>query len=428
MEYVPHSIRQEKEMLSCLGLEGKNQLFESIPESIRLDSGLAIGGGCTEIELKRHLKTITGSDKPSLSFLGAGRYPHWIPSLVQTITSRPEFYTSYTPYQAEASQGMLQALFEYQSFMTELTGMEVSNAGMYDGATALAESVLMALRNTEKSTIVCPKTVNPFTRQVLETYGKGCGFQIKYIETHTPLTKDEAEENIDGDTAAFILQNPNFFGSLEDYGVLDVFKGRDVFSIVYILEATSLGILEPPRQADIVCGDAQALGNPVSYGGPSVGFICTGMDYVRSMPGRVVGETTDDEGEKGYVLTYQTREQHIRRGEATSNICTAESLNALATAVYLSVLGPEGLMEVAGETHRNAVYLAEELRDEAGIELVFEQPFYNELLVKSENPVKGLDVSPYYPSLKGARLYSVTEKHTKKQMDGLVRELGGEKN
>jgi len=412
-------------MLETLGLKDFKQLFSNIPSKIIQDNILLEESGASEQELAEHVEKIASKNRITKNFLGAGLYNHYIPALVDTVSSRPEFYTSYTPYQAEASQGVLQALFEYQGMMCALTGMDVSNAGMYDGSTALAEAALMAVRTTGLAEIAYPSTLNPLYQQVLETYATSCGFKTKKIEVADgTLTKEEVEKAVDEDTAGLIVQNPNFFGLLEDENVFESLKDEKTFLIECVVEATSLGILKPFAKADIICGDGQTLGNPINFGGPSFGFLTCKQDYLRSMPGRIVGETTDIEGKRGYVLTFQTREQHIRRAKATSNICTAESLNCTRALAYLACMGPKGLRDVSESSHKNAVYLSKELSKIEGITLVYDKPFYNEILVKSKKPLDvGADVSRFYHELKNHYLLATTEIHSKPDLDELISEV-----
>lgn len=419
MEYIPHTEGQIRQMLEYLDLSEISDLFSHIPAEARI-KGLDLPPGIGEAELSREAESLSESCRIRNRFIGAGRYRHIIPSIVDSITSRPEFYTAYTPYQSEASQGMLEALYEFQSMMCELTGMQASNAGMYDGATALAEACLMAVRKTGRKKIVLPDSIHPHAIEALKTYGRSCGFRLKVVESKGVNSFEILEKAVDGETAALAIQNPDFLGRIcmRDYGSLARENGCMLVS--FVLEAVSLGILKPLKDADIVCGDAQSLGNSMNYGGPSVGFLCTREEYVRQMPGRIVGETTDKNGGRGYVLTFQTREQHIRRERATSNICTAESLNALAVSVYLASMGPAGLRKAATQSHKAASYLKGRLLELDGSEPAGQALFFNEFIINRKKSSGGLDISTYFPGLEDARLYCATEADTKKEIDEFI--------
>jgi len=435
MDYIPSSIEERKQMLSFIGAKDSNDLFKDIPEDVRFKRDLKILGGVSEIEVMKHLSNLAGKNLSldrTISFLGAGMYNHYVPAAVEEIVGRSEFYTSYTPYQAEASQGVLQALYEYQTMICDLTGMEVANASMYDGSSALAEACIMARNITGKKSIIVPDVLHPEYREVLRTYARMCGFNLSMVKCEGgSLSSTDFKDNITDDTAAVIVQNPNFFGIIEDYKkIKDATAGKNILTIACIIEATSLGLLRPPQEAEIVVGEGQSFGNHISFGGPHFGFMATKYEHVRKMPGRLVGATFDSDGRRGFVLTLQAREQHIRREKAASNICTSEALNAISAAVYLSLLGPKGLRKVAENSHRNACYLAKKLAAIKGFHRVHESAFYNEFAMKTPHDlgkklvgkgiVGGLDLGTYYPDLKYNQLFCTTEVHSKEDLDYLV--------
>ncbi|MBD3262260.1 MAG: aminomethyl-transferring glycine dehydrogenase subunit GcvPA, partial [Candidatus Altiarchaeales archaeon] len=369
MDYLPHDTHLIEEEF-----RGEKNLFDSIPEDIRLKKELRLGAGLSELQLKAQAKKISEKNNPPhASFLGAGFYRHYVPEVVDYILSRPEFYTAYTPYQPEASQGMLEILFEYQSLVCLLTGCEVSNASLYDGPTALAEACLMACRIKKKKTVYASDTLNPMYLRVLETYARFCGFKVRKYDCKEPLFSEDA--------CAVVFQNPDFFGKIHDADEADL--PEDPLKIICVCEATSFGLIDPPPNLDICCGEMQALGNPLNFGGPSLGFLATKQKHVRRMPGRLVGQTKDGQGNPGFVLTYQTREQHIRRAKATSNICTSQSLNAACMVAYLKLLGSKGLERVAWESHQNAKYLRKRITEIPGTNLASSDAFYNEFLIEA---------------------------------------------
>ncbi|MCX6695682.1 MAG: aminomethyl-transferring glycine dehydrogenase subunit GcvPA [Candidatus Altiarchaeota archaeon] len=433
MDYIPNSSAERREMLSSIGAKNIEELFKDIPDEVKLKRELNVAGGLSEIELVKHLRSLAGKNRSldeTLSFLGAGMYNHHVPEAVDAIISRSEFYTAYTPYQAEISQGVLQALYEYQTMVCELTGMDASNASMYDGSTALAEACLMARNITGKKDMVVSDVLHPEYREVLRTYGRFCGFNVVEVECGGSLTSSDFKSRLTGDTAAVIVQNPNFFGVIEDYKSIRESLPEGVLMIACVIEATSLGLIKPPSEADIVAGEGQSFGNPISFGGPHYGFLATKQEHLRKMPGRLVGATVDAEGKRGFVLTLQAREQHIRREKASSNICTSEALNAIAAAVYLSLLGPAGLRKVAENSHKNAVYLSERLGQLKGTKKVFDEPFYNEFVMKfppglnrklvENGVIGGLELGGLYSRLKDCNLLCSTEVHDREELDAFV--------
>jgi len=441
--YIPNTREQQEEMLRDIGVSSIDELFADIPESIRLKRSLNLPEPLSEPELVKHMRELAGKNVTTdeyVCFLGAGAYDHYIPSVVRHITGRQEFYTAYTPYQPEISQGTLQAIFEYQSMICSLTGMEVSNASLYDGATAVAEAAAMACRITGRDGIIVARTVHPQSREVLKTYSRFAGRTVAEWDYKDGLLDfGELERLLSDDTAAVIVQNPNFFGLIEDLSGLSDIAHRNGSLLIVSCNPVSLAVLKPPGDfgADIVVGEGQPLGNPLSFGGPYFGFMATREKYMRKMPGRIVGETRDSNGRRGYVLTIQTREQHIRREKATSNICSNESLNALAAAVYLSAMGSEGLKKVALLCCRKARYTYDELLKKDVFSPVFTGPFFNEFTVRYSGDINALNdrllehgiIGGYalekdYPELEGVWLVAVTEKRTREEIDDFVERAG----
>lgn len=441
--FLPHFEEDRREILDFLSLSSSKELFKDIPESVRLEKPMNLPPSMSEYEVKKHIEAIAAQNKSMkdcISFLGGGVYDHFIPSAVNHIIGRSEFYTSYTPYQAEISQGILQSMFEYQSMIAELTGMDLSNASIYDGATAAAEGAIRAVANTKNEEILVSGALPPNYREVLRTYLEGQGLTLKTIPISEGVTDiDALSEMISENTACVILQNPNFFGIIEDYGKLkEVIKDYKAL-FVAVTDPISLALIKPPSEwgADIVVGDGQSLGNPTSFGGPLLGFFAADKKFLRRMPGRMVGEAKDSEGKTGYVLTLQTREQHIRREKATSNICSNQALNVLAACVYLSLMGPNGLREVAYQSLQKAQYTKNELEKLNGVSFVFEgKPFFKEFVIKLSRPVEecqrelleknifpGIDLSQYYEGFENCMLVSITEKRTKEEIDYLAKAM-----
>ena len=433
--YIPHTAKDIEEMLKAVGLPDVEALFSDIPEEVRRRFRPLGLPSRDEIWVSRY---ITGLSERStgtrlIPFLGAGLYDHYVPPVVGHILSRSEFYTAYTPYQAEISQGTLTWMFEYQTMVCELTGMEVANASMYDGATALSEAVYMAVRATGKKTVLVPRSLNPNVREVLATYAWAAGLRV------VDVPYDEAGqlclEDVPEDTCALIVQEPNFFGVVEDLSGLKERLGQ-AFLIVYV-NPIALGVLEPPGKfgADVVVGEGQVLGLPLSFGGPLLGIFATRTEHLRRMPGRLSGRTVDADGKEGYVMAFQTREQHIRREEATSNICTNSALCALAATVYLAALGPEGLRRVALLSLERAHALAERVFSLPGFRPAFPGPFLYEFAVAcpdAEAAVRRLrerGIAVASPALlkkcgvDNAFLVAVTEKRTPEELDLFVRAL-----
>ena len=361
MPFIPHTPDDVEQMLAAIGAKKIEDLFDEIPKELRIESLAGIPDALNEMQIGRLMTARAAQDGLPLNFIGAGAYEHHIPSAVWAVTTRGEFYSAYTPYQAEASQGTLQLIYEYQTMISSLTGMEVSNASMYDGGSAVAEAALMAVRAHRKSRsqrVLVPSTLNPNYRKVGEATATGQG--VRFEEIPCPkgfLALADLEKYEGEDVTAIVIQQPNFFGVLEDVDAITDWAHANNVMVIASVNPTSLGILKPPGEwgakgADIACGDCQPLGVPLSSGGPYAGFLTTKMEFVRQMPGRIVGRTVDANGKQGFALTLQAREQHIRRGKATSNICTNQGLLVTAATIYLSLLGPEGLARVANECHR----------------------------------------------------------------------------
>ncbi len=446
MKYLPNTEEDRKAMLDALGVESIDDLFASIPEEVRFRGELDIPEGMSEMELTRHVKELADDNLNTQEyscFMGAGVYDHFLPAAVDHMVSREEFYTAYTPYQPEVSQGTLQVIFEFQTLISELTGMDVANASMYDGATAMMEGALMAGRLTRRGErVVVSSSVHPRYREVLRTYLHGVEWDLVEVPTQNGVTDvDAMREAVDENTIAVLMQNPNFFGLLEP--AEDIQAITDEFRSAHLVvgcDPISLGVLRPPATygADIVVGEGQPLGNPLSYGGPCLGFFAAGSRAIRRMPGRIIGQTEDVDGRRGFVMTMQTREQHIRRERATSNICTNEALNALAATVYLSLMGKKGLREVAEQSMQKAHYAAKKIDALNGYNLKYDQPFFKEFVVKTDRPASeivsslteqkilaGVDLGQFCDSMENELLVAVTEKRTKDEIDELVAGLEG---
>jgi len=438
--YIPNTDTQRQEMLASLGMQHIEELFADIPAQVRLNRPLDVPRSHSELELMTHIKALADKNLGAtdyVCFRGAGAYDHYTPSIVNHMLLRQEFFTAYTPYQPEISQGTLQAIFEFQSMVCELTGLDVANASVYDGATALAEAAMMAGNATRRSEVVVSGTVHPEHRAVLETYGRTRDMTVKVVPHKAGCADMEALRlAVTPITAAVILQSPNFFGVVEDLsGAASIAHAAGALLIASV-DPLSLGLLKPPGElgVDIAVGDGQPLGVPLSFGGPYVGFMAASQKLLRNLPGRIVGITSDTAGQRAYVLTMQTREQHIRREKATSNICTNNALVALATSIYLTVMGKAGLREVAEQCVSKSCYAYAELLKTGEFEPAFAAPFFREFVVKSKRPVAelnqgllthqilgGYDLGQDYPDLQNHWLVAVTEKRTKAEIDHLVR-------
>jgi len=392
MRYLPKSPAERQEMLAAIGAKSIEELFETIPEKYRLRDALKLPGPFSEVEVIDYFKQRAAENSVGYtSFLGAGVYQHLRSVITDTILLRGEFLTSYTPYQAEISQGTLQAIFEFQTLMCQLTGQEVANASMYDGSTATTEAVLMAERLTGRNRVLVARSVHPEYREVLQTYAKNSGLHVEEIGYTKSGTLDVAaiESALKDDVAAVVVQSPNFFGVLETLpGVVDAAHAAGALLVLAIAEGVSLGAVKPPEEADIVAMEAQSFGLPPSYGGPFAGVIASREKFVRQMPGRLAGQTTDTGGKRGFVLTLATREQHIRREKATSNICTNQALCALAATVHLMLLGKEGLREMAEQNLAKTQFALSELEKIPGVKRAFDGPFFNEFTLQFPRSVR----------------------------------------
>ena len=434
MPFIPHTPKDVTDMLAAIGAKSIDDLFDEIPKELRIESLAGIPDALNEMQIGRLMSARAAQDGTPLNFIGAGAYEHHIPSAVWAITTRGEFYSAYTPYQAEASQGTLQLIYEYQTMITSLTGMDVSNASLYDGGSAVAEASLMAIRTHRRSKsqrILVPTTLNPNYRKASLATTAGQGVRIEEIPCpRGHLSVADLEKYKGEDITALVIQQPNFFGVLEDVDALTDFAQANGWIVIASVNPTSLGILKPPgewgtRGADIACGDCQPLGVPLSSGGPYAGFLTAKMDHVRQMPGRIVGRTVDMSGHQGFALTLQAREQHIRRGKATSNICTNQGLLITAATIYLSLIGPEGLARVANECHARTQELVKALTRIKGVKLAFDRPRFHEAVLLLDRPVApviaalaqrgiigGYDLSNDYPELGNALLVCATETRT----------------
>lgn len=443
MNFIPNTDSQNERLLARIGVKSVEDLFADIPREVRLQRSLAISGGMSEQELVKHVKGLANRNKSVeefMSFLGAGAYEHYIPSFIDQLLLRSEFYTAYTPYQPEISQGTLQAIYEYQTLVCELTGMDVTNASMYDGASALAEAALMSCDATRREKVIVLETVHPEYREVLKTYLPPRGVKLVEIPCQDGAVDQKAlAEALQNDVAGVLVQTPNFFGCLEKADeIVQLAHAKGALAVMFV-NPVSLGLVKTPGEygADIVVGEGQPFGNPLNYGGPYLGFLACRDKFVRRMPGRIVGATTDKNGKKGYVLTLQAREQHIRREKATSNICSNEALCALAFTMHLSALGKVGLKQMAYLNLQNAHYAAREIGKIPGMKLAFTGPFFNEFVIQSQiEPAKinaalledqiigGLDLARFYPELDHHLLFCVTETKCKADIDRLVARLG----
>jgi glycine dehydrogenase subunit 1 len=441
MRYLPHTQQDIAAMLKAVGIDNLDGLFAHIPEDCRRKETLKIPEPLTEWELNDHMDTLAGKSAVSPEykiFMGAGSYEHYVPAAVSFLLSRSEFVTAYTPYQPEMSQGTLQGIYEYQTLTARLLGMEVANASQWDGASSLAEAMLMAIRITRNKTIAVSRSIHPMYRRVLETYFKPTDFKIialPYLDDGTTDLSPLADMD---DLGAVAVQSPNFLGCIENIeAVKDKLQEKKALLVVCFSEPLAYGLYKNPGQggADIACGEGQSLGIPRAFGGPALGMFASKMKYVRNMPGRLVGKTLDLEGKSGHVLTLATREQHIRREKATSNICTNHSLCALAAAIYMAALGGSGFKELAQLNYDKAEYLKKALA-QAGFKLPFDQPTFNEFVIEfpsgfkktyqrllKKKIVAGLPLTDFYPELKNHYLLCVTETISKVDMDTFVKEI-----
>ncbi|KNF07542.1 putative glycine dehydrogenase (decarboxylating) subunit 1 [Gottschalkia purinilytica] len=439
--YIPNNDGTRKEMLESVGASSIEDLFKDIPSDLRLGRDLNLPKALSELEVRKHMGQLAAKNKNIEElpcFLGAGAYDHYIPGIIKHLISRSEFYTAYTPYQPEVSQGTLQVIFEYQTMITELTGMDVTNASMYDGPTACGEAAVLACENTRRQSVIVSKTVNPETRKVLKSYLKARSLELIEVDAVDGVTDVEKLKSlVTKETAGVIVQSPNFFGIIEDVTEVEKIVHENKANLIMYVDPISLGILKSPGElgADIVVGEGQSLGNSLSYGGPHLGFFATTKKLVRKIPGRIVGQTEDADGNRAFVLTLQAREQHIRRYKATSNICSNQGLNTLVATIYLTAMGKEGLKEVALQSMQKAHYAFNELTKSGKFKPLFpNKPFFKEFALTSDidsskvneellknNILGGYELGKDYEEHKNGLLLCVTEKRTKEEIDTLAR-------
>ncbi len=440
MPFIPHTEEDVKHMLDAIGVASIEQLFDEIPAALRNSDLNAVPPGVSEMEVAALLQARAQQDRQACCFVGAGAYDHHIPAAVWELATRGEFYSAYTPYQAEASQGTLQLLYEYQSMITGLTAMDAANASLYDGASALAEALLMAIRANRKSdskTILLPRGLSPRYRQVAQTIVHHQQVKLQelaYGRASGTVAPGELPAD-PGDITAVVIAQPNFFGCLEEVDAITDWAHRHGALVIAVVNPLALNLLKPPGQwgergADIVCGEGQPLGIPLASGGPYFGFMCCRGEYVRQMPGRIIGRTVDSAGKPGFSLTLQAREQHIRRSKATSNICTNQGLLVTAATIHMAVMGADGLARTARACHHNSAQLAARLQSVAGVERVFNAPFFHEVVLRLNRPVAevlaalraqgiagGYALEAEYPELQNCLLVCATEKRTAEEIE-----------
>lgn len=444
MPFIPHTENDVHAMLETIGIRSINELFDEIPSELLIDQLPAIPKALNEMQIARLMKSRAKQDENSLCFIGAGAYEHHIPAAVWDIAGRVEYMTAYTPYQPEASQGELQLLYEYQTMMASLTGMDVSNASLYDGASAVAEAILMAIRSNRQcqaKRVLIPTTLNPLYRKTIQTIVSKQAIElidVPFDEKTGRITVEAIDKIVTQEFAALVIPQPNFFGLLGDVDALTDWAHQRQALVVAVVNPMTLALLKEPglwgeKGADIACGDAQPFGIPLSSGGPYLGFLCCKNEYVRQMPGRVVGKTTDVDGKTGYLLTLQAREQHIRRSKATSNICSNQGLMAVAATIYLSLLGPKGLKRVAAASHQKTMLLAEKATKLKGVEVLFHGHYFHEIVLQLPQSAKyiiqemadsqieaGLALGDFYPGLDNALLVCCTETKTEEDINKYI--------
>ncbi len=437
MSYIPHTDKEVEEMLEVIGVNSIAELFSDIKEDLRPKS-FNLPEGKSELEVKTKLGALASKNELKINFVGGGAYDHYIPAAVEALASRSEFYTAYTPYQAECSQGILQAMFEFQTAICALTEMDVANASLYDGATALAEAVLMALRlKPDRTKVVIDGGLNPLYKRVLNTYMTNLPVELVYLPSEINPNPKAISSHLDENAAAVVIQNPNFFGTVADYTkVIKAAHETNALAIV-VFYPLSLGLIKTPGEmdADIAVGEGQSLGLPLSFGGPYLGLMTCKREFVRKMPGRVIGETIDSQGQRAFVLTLQAREQHIRRQKATSNICTNAALCALRAVIFLSLLGKEGFQKLAWLNYQKAEFAKKAVQEIAGLEIENESTF-NEFVVRLKGPAEGvvnhlldkgiaagIPLSKFYPEMGNLLLVAVTEKRSQEEIMQLVEGL-----
>lgn len=442
MPYISHTEKERQDMLSVIGVQTFNELIKNIPAELVTKDAIKLPPPLSEFEVIQHLNQLSRKNlnlNETISFLGGGAYDHFIPVAIDHLILRSEFYTSYTPYQPEVSQGTLQAIYEYQTAICEITGMDVANASMYDGGSALAEGALMAISETQRKQIIVSKGVHPHYRQIIKTYCHGLGIEIIEIPLSNGITDLEIlKSKISEQTAGILIQHPNFLGYLEEVNEMAPMIHQHGGLFITSNDPISLGVLNPPGtyDVDIMTGEGQVLGNSLNYGGPYLGIFAVKSQYVRRMPGRLVGATVDSTGKRGFVLTLQTREQHIRRAKATSNICTNQALNALVGTIYLTLLGKTGLQKAAELCLQKSHYLAEAIQNIRGLKLKYESPFFKEFVFDSplnsqellsklgvKNILGGVNLANFDYGLTNSVLVAATEKRTRVELDYYVRVL-----
>ncbi|WP_163969983.1 aminomethyl-transferring glycine dehydrogenase subunit GcvPA [Oceanobacillus halotolerans] len=441
--YLPMTDADKQEMLDTIGVNSTEELFSDIPDQVRFKGELKLKEPANESQLKKELTNMANKNanlKEYSSFLGAGVYDHYIPSVVDHVISRSEFYTAYTPYQPEISQGELQAIFEFQTMISELTGMPVANSSMYDGPTALAEAVNLTAAQTKRKKIIVSKAIHPESREVIASYAKGPNLEVVEIDHQNGRTDlSQLEAALDENTASVVMQYPNFYGQIEPLAEVEkLLENQKKTMFIVSSNPLALGYLTPPGEfgADIVVGDTQVFGIPAQFGGPHCGYFATTKKLMRKVPGRLVGQTKDENGERGFVLTLQAREQHIRRDKATSNICSNQALNALASSVAMSSIGKNGIKKMAQLNMHKARYFKQQCQEQS-IDVLTEGPFFNEVVVKLSKPVAqvndellekgiigGFDLGKVDTALENHMLVAVTENRTKEEIDTFVKELG----
>jgi len=440
MRYLPKSQSDREAMLGDIGVKSVDDLFAAIPAEYRLTRDLNIPRSYAESEIVQFFRDRAAENGQGYAtFLGAGAYSHYRPVVIDSLVSRGEFFTAYTPYQPEIAQGTLQAIFEFQSMICELTGMDVANASMYDGSTGAAEGLMMAVRVTGRHKSVIASTVHPEYREVVTTYARHQGMPLSMVGylKNGRVDLEALDKAVDNETAGVLIQSPNFFGVIEDIAaVADIVHKKGAMVVVSIAEAVSLGIVKPPAEADIVSLEAQSFGVPLGFGGPYCGVMATREKFIRQIPGRLAGETVDRDGKRGFVLTLSTREQHIRREKATSNICTNQALVALMCNIFMTIYGKQGLKELAQQNLAKAHYAAEQFK-KSGASLVFEgAPFFNEFVIRTktypraindrlleQKIIGGFPLKRFYPELENASVWCCTETTTKASIDAAAQEV-----
>ena len=437
--YIPNTKQDEAKMLEVLGIDSVDRLFDDIPEQVKLNRRLNLCAPLSEAEVSKHIRGLADKNTSTnelICFLGAGAYDHAIPSVIHHLVSRSEFNTAYTPYQPEISQGTLQAIFEYQTMIANVTGMEVSNASMYDGASATAEAAMLAVANQKGNTILISETVHPEVREVVKTYMRFNNVNVIELPSVNGVTDIEKLKNvISKETVGVIVQSPNFFGNIEDYTEAVEVTHENKALFIMNVDPIAMSILKTPGEygADLAVGEGQVLGNGLNYGGPYLGFMAASTKQMRKLPGRIVGQTLDLDGKRAFTLTLQAREQHIRREKATSNICSNQALNALCATIYLSALGKEGLKEVATQCVKKSHYAQRKLIETGKFRAVYDAPFFKEFVLETDMAIEklneklaekgflgGFDLGKAYPSDQNRVLFCVTEKRTKEEIDALV--------